>query len=128
MSIQWTKASIQDFGGGMDQRSAENAVPETYVEDLQNCLSNSNGFLSKRSGYQGYYGWLPMRVTKIVHTGTSISFTFDEALNIEDVESTPIVAYGLLSSTQTGDFSTTAASQYYSSFTSGAITTLTYRS
>lgn len=124
MAANFQKITTRDLGGGMDQRSGENAIPETFSEDLENCTTNSNGLLSKRPGYQGYYGWLPMRVTQVDHDGTDIVFTFDNSLNIEDVATTPIVVYGLLSAAQSGDWSTTNNAEYYSSFTSGAVTNL----
>ena len=124
MAYNYSKVHVKDFGGGMDQRSGENAIPETFSEDLQDCITNSNGLLAKRPGFQGYYGFIPMRVTQIQHAGTDIIFSFDNALNIDDVSTTPIVVYGLLSGSQSGDWSNSNNVEYYASFTSGAVTTL----
>ena len=116
--------SISDLSKGIDQRSAPNAIPDGFAEDLQNVITNSNGFLAKRAGYEGYYGYLPVRVVSITHSGTSISFTLDSSIDVSNIASTPIVVYGRLAGAHTGDFSTTAAGQYYTSFTDGTFTTL----
>ena len=36
MALNYVNRPFKDFGGGIDQRSAPNAIPETFSEDLQN--------------------------------------------------------------------------------------------
>ena len=109
--------SERDIARGIDARSSENLVPEGYSEDLLNVDTNSNGFLNKRPGYQGYYGYLPIRITQIQHTGTSIILTLDGSIDTTNITATPIVVYGKLGNpvgdTPAGDWSTTAGGQYY---------------
>jgi hypothetical protein len=125
MAYQYTKVSRKDLARGIDARSAESAIPEGYAEDLQNVDTNSNGQLSKRAGYQGYYGYLPMRVESITHDGYEIKLQLNGGIQTYTMESTPVVVYGSLSSAQSGDFSTTPTAQYYSGFTTDIPDTLT---
>jgi len=119
MAYQYTKISRKDIGRGIDARSAESAIAPGYAEDLQNIDTNSNGYLSKRPGYQGYYGWVPMRVESITSDGTDITLALNGAINTFNFDDSPIVVYGKLSdSGATGDFTTTDGAQYYTSFSS----------
>lgn len=113
MALAYQKVSLRDLARGIDARSVQNAIQEGYSEDLVNCDTNSNGHLSKRHGYQGYYGYLPIRVSQIEHVGTSIIFTVDGSVNTSGLDKSPIVVYGHLSSAQSGDWTTTDASHYY---------------
>lgn len=112
--------SEKDVARGIDARSTENQIPEGYSEDLLNVDTNSNGYLSKRPGYQGYYGYLPIRIAQIEHSGNNIIFTLDGNIDTTNLASSPIVVYGKLgapSGAAAGDFVTsTNQSEYYSSF------------
>lgn len=125
MALNYVNRSFRDFGGGIDQRSAPNAVPQTFSEDIQNAVTNSNGFIAKRPGYQGYYGYLPIRINSIEHSGTDIKFTFDSSIDISALDSNPIVVQGKLAGAQSGDWSNTDNAEYYSSFSSDVRTALT---
>jgi len=114
---KFTNVSIVDISRGVDQRSAPSAIPEGYSQTLQNVDTNSSGFLSKRPGYEGYYGYLPARVTAITHEGTEIKLTLGVGVNTSTLTSTPIIVYGKLSGAQSGDWSNVNNVEYYTSFT-----------
>ena len=125
MALNYVNRSFRDFGGGIDQRSAPNAVPQSHSEDLQNVITNSNGFVAKRPGYQGYYGYMPLRVKSITHSGTDIKFILDDSIDVSSLASCPLVVQGKLSSSQSGDWSNTDNVEYYSSSSSDVRTSLT---
>jgi hypothetical protein len=112
--------SETDLARGIDARSTESRIPEGYAEDLTNVDTNSNGHLSKRPGYQGYYGYVPIRVTEISHSGTDITFTFDDSIDTSSLSGSPLVVYGLLSGAQSGDWSNSNNVEYYSTFSTDA--------
>lgn len=113
MANQFQKINFRDLSRGIDQRSAPTSIPDGFAEDLQNVDTNSNGFLSKRPGYQGYYGYLPVRVLNIQHIDTSIVFTIDSSFDTTGVDNIPIVVYGRLSGSQSGDWSDSDNAEYY---------------
>lgn len=113
MALAYQKISLRDLARGIDARSVQSVIQDGYAEDLVNVDTNSNGHLSKRHGYQGYYGHLPIRVTQIEHTGTSIIFSVDGSVNTSSLDKSPIVVYGHLSSAQSGDWSTADDAHYY---------------
>lgn len=112
-----TPIAHENLGKGIDQFHPENRIPDGYWEDLLNCDPLPDGSISKRRGYQRYAGYVPIRVISVQHSGTNIDFTVDSSLDLTSLRSTPIVVYGRLSSSQSGDFSTTDVAKYYSSFT-----------
>ena len=118
MAQQYVQVTKKDLGKGIDAFSAKGAIPDGYVERLENADTNANGKLSTRTGYEGYYGWLPFRVTEVTHTGTKIRFKLDGANTVDfsTAKRGPLVAYGKLSYAQSGDLSTTDASVYYPSY------------
>jgi hypothetical protein len=116
--------TVKDFGGGIDQKSSENAIKPGYSERLENVVTSSNGTLSKRPGYEGYYGWLPLRVKSVqkLAGSTDIKIVFDNAVSLLNIVPTPIVIYGRLSvdGITSGDFITDAElGHYYDTFVSG---------
>lgn len=114
MAVNYQVLSEKDLARGIDARSTEDRIAEGYAEDLINVDTNSNGFLSKRKGYQGYYGYLPIRITQIEHEGTTIKFTLDGSISTTNIGNTPIVVYGKLSGAQgTGDWTNTNNAEYY---------------
>ena len=72
MPLAFQQVSLRDLARGIDARSVQSVIPEGFSEDLVNADTNSNGHLSKRHGYQGAYGRLPIRVSSIRHDGTNI--------------------------------------------------------
>lgn len=128
MAYQFTTISESDFGAGIDQQSAENKIQPGFVEDLVNGDPQAQGYMSKRVGYQGVAGNIPVRVGRVDYTGTNLCFTLDNSsttssIDLTRVRSTPILVQGKLSQTCTGDFSTSNASHYYSAFTLDTTTT-----
>lgn len=121
---QFSEVTRKDLARGIDAFSARGSIPDGYAERLENVDTNANGKLSTRRGYEGYLGWVPLRVTKVVHESTTIRITFDEAQTIDLASSLtgPLVVAGRLSTgstfsgTAAGDFSTTFASHWYSGF------------
>jgi hypothetical protein len=125
MALQYSNKSLRDFGGGIDQRSTPNNIPESFCEDIQNANTNSNGFISKRKGYQGYYGHLPLRVKSIIRDGTtSIKFVLDDSIDISSLPTCPIVVQGKLSGSQSGDWSDADNVEYYSASSTDVRTSL----
>jgi hypothetical protein len=128
VAYQFTTISESDFGAGIDQQSAENKIQPGFVEDLVNGDPQAQGYISKRVGYQGVAGNIPVRVGRVDYTGTNLCFTLDTsantAIDLSTVRSSPLLVQGRLSQTCTGDFSTSDASHYYTAFTLDVTTTL----
>lgn len=129
MALPWNYVTRRDLARGVDTFSARSNLPDGFAEDLVNFDTSASGKLEKRRGYEGYYGWVPWRVASVTHTGTSIQLTFADSTQVDFTGTTPspLVIYGKLSSSQSGDFSTTAVAKYYSTFTvtSAAVLTVT---
>ena len=121
MAYAFQKISERDLARGLDQRSTQNTLQEGFAEVLQNVDTNSNGFLSKRPGYEGYFGAVPIRVKSISGTAANdqLEFFLDSSINTAFLNSSPIVVQGKLSATASGDWSTTDGARYYTSFTTG---------
>ena len=118
MPTNYVQVTRKDLGKGIDSFSAKGSIPPGFAERLENVDTNANGQLTTRKGYEGYYGWLPLRVTEVEHLGTKIRFKLDSA-NVIDFSVTkkgPIVVYGKLSSAQSGDFTDSDSVHYYPTF------------
>ena len=129
MALQYISVPVQDIGAGIDQLSAENRVPEGYSESLVNWDPQPEGSLKKRSGYQGYGGFLPIRVDKLEYTTDAtdnVCFFLDSSVDISSIDlsstrSTPLVVYGRTSESHaTGDWDDTDNAHYYPGFTADA--------
>lgn len=119
MPQQYTNISRKQLARGIDSFSAKSSLQEGYAEDLQNVDTSASGKLSTRTGYEGYYGWLPFRVTQVTHDGTAIRFQFSSA-SVLDLSTTtlgPLVAYGKISGSGGGDWTSTESVRYYPWFT-----------
>ena len=88
----------RDLSGGEDAKSVPSSILAGYCESLLNVDTNSGGYLGTRKGYEGYFGWVPFRVSTVEHIGASIRFTLGTAATVDlsEVGSTPIVVYGRL--------------------------------
>ena len=122
--LAYNTKSTNGFLGGIDQLSSPNLIKEGYVEGLKNGVITQGGDIAKRVGYELYYGYLPLRIKSIIHSGTQIKFVLDDTVNIGNITNSPIVVYGKLSGAQSGDFTTTAVGRYYSVAESDLKTTL----
>ena len=104
MASKFVKVSEKDLAKGIDARSSQDNIQPGYSEDLQNVDTNSNGTLNKRTGFEGYYGGIPVRVSK-VERSTALSSTFrvyfESSVNINTafLPSSPVVMQGRVSST-----------------------------
>lgn len=130
MALSYVTVPVLDFGGGIDQQSAENSIPDTFVEDGLNVNYNNAGYVSKRKGYQGFAGYIPLRVSKVEYKDDAtknLCLYFDSNVDVSSVDlsrirNTPLIIQGRTSSANTanvGDFPTDVDSvHYYPSFTS----------
>lgn len=127
MAIQYINVPEKDLSGGIDARSAENQIQETFVLDLLNADIVERR-VRKRTGNQGYAGSIPVRVTAVdyVNATNQVCFTLDSAVNLdsavslEKLRSSPLVVYGRSSVFQSGDgpfIVDTDTVKYYPKFT-----------
>lgn len=120
MAYQYATVPIRNFGAGIDQQSAENAIPEGYSENLINADPKPQGYISKRKGYEGFSGYLPFRVKSYEYTDSNtLCLTLDDSVDlISAVRSTPVIVQGRSSVTNNGDFPSTTVDSvhYYSVF------------
>jgi hypothetical protein len=126
MAVPKVSITKKDLARGIDTFSAKGSMPDGCAEDLQNVDTNANGKLSTRHGYEGYYGWLPLRVTRLDHSGTAIRFQLDQANTLDLTNATrgPLIAYGRIAESQAGDFDVADSAHYYSSFSVSSRDTL----
>jgi hypothetical protein len=119
MAVSFTTIAAGDLGAGTDQLSPETSIPAGYSERLINWDPKAEGGLAKRTGYQGFAGYLPVRVSNVSYTDDAtrnLCFTLDRAVDFTLTRSTPLVAYGRLSAAQAGDFSSADSAHYYPTF------------
>ena len=115
MAANYQTVLEKDFSSGMNQLASEDAVPVTFVEDLENMNPNAQGYVEKRKGYEPYAGFIPLRVSKAVRTANQLFLYFDEltggtaTIDFSTLKSTPVVLHGT-STILTG------LPKYYSSF------------
>ena len=119
MAIDYQIIPLKGFGGGQDSYSAPSSIQPPYVSKLLNMDTQASGMAKTRPGYEGYYGYVPLRVNKIIYTGTTIKFVIATSAEVDlsNVGSSPLVVYGKLSQSRTGDFGTSNSLVYYPSFT-----------
>jgi len=72
VAIKYATIPHRDIARGIDTKSPENQLADGYCEDLLNLITNSNGSLYKREGYQLHGGWIPCRAL----VAPAISSTF----------------------------------------------------
>lgn len=124
MATRYQDISYGQFGGGIDALSPESKIPDGFVEYLRNIDPTPEGSLEKRKGYQ-LYGSVPVRVERISYSQDEtnpskgdLCFYLDESVNVLNLKSSPIVAYGHTSEChQAGDWSDTDRYNYYPNFT-----------
>ena len=124
MATRYQDISYGQFGGGIDALSPESKIPDGFVEYLRNVDPTPEGSLEKRRGYQ-LYGSVPTRVERITYSQDEtqvgkgqLCFYLDESVNVLNLKSSPIVAYGKTSEChQAGDWSDTNSYNYYPWFT-----------
>lgn len=120
--LQYITVRETDLGAGIDQQSAENRIPEGYCEDIENADPQSTGHIAKRKGYQGYAGYIPVRVKEVVYNTTStdnIELILDNSIELPSNRSQPLIVLGKSSSantSNTGDFTSTESIHYYAGY------------
>ena len=120
MALNYQTILEKDFSSGINKLAAEDVVPQSFVEDMQNMDPNAQGYVEKRKGYQSYAGSLPLRVAKAERNADGILFLyFDELeggtanIDFSTLKPSPVILYG----TTTLKTATAATSYYYSAFT-----------
>lgn len=113
--LQYVTVREDDLGAGIDQQSAENKIAPGFTEDLENADPKSTGQVAKRTGYQGYAGYLPVRVNRVEYNGTQIDFILDSSIELPIGQSSPLIVLGKTSEAS-GDFAAETI-EYYSGFT-----------
>lgn len=123
MPYNYITRTTSDLSKGIDKRSGENAIEAGFSEDLLNIDTNSNGLISKRAGYEGHYGYLPLRVNSLTRSSTSLTITFDSSIDTSNLTGTPIVMYGKTSAA-IGSYDTTDSATYFNTFSLGVLLSL----
>lgn len=127
MANQFQNIKDDNWSLGVDALSTEVDISEGYVEEIENFDPTPEKYLSKRRGYQGVFGNLPVRVMSVEYklgTTDNLCFTLDGSIDLSRILSTPIVVEGKLSVATTGDFSDDENSvHYYASFTTEVVKT-----
>lgn len=128
--LEFTTIPLQDFGAGIDQLSSENSIAEGFSESIVNGDPNPKGYLAKRRGYQGYAGYVPLRVTKIEYTEDAtrnLKLFFDSSVDVSSIDfsrirNTPLIVAGrtsALNEDDAGDFPQGVTTyKYFPSFSS----------
>jgi len=119
MSLNYQTVLEKDFSSGINKLAAEDAVPQGYVEDLENMQANAQGYVEKRKGYQAYAGTIPLRVSKTVADTLNnyLYLYFDELsggtaqIDFSTLKSSPVVLFGTGTHLASG-----TTSRYYPSF------------
>ena len=114
MSQKYISIPHGDLGSGIDQLSSEDNIQENYSEGLVNFDASPEGYISKRPGWQGAFGFLPARVTSVSYSEDStqnLSFFLDSSIDLTKLasqsKSRPLVVFGRTSKLNTasaGDF------------------------
>lgn len=120
MSLNYQTVVEKDFSSGINKLAAEDAVPQSYVENMENMQPNAQGYVEKRKGYQAYAGSLPLRASKAERTAEGLlCLYFDEieggtaAIDFSTLKPAPVIVYGQSSISGW----TVETSKYYSTFT-----------
>ncbi len=114
--LAFTLVPLKDLARGIDLRSAETNLPDGYCEDLVNVDTVSSGQLAKRKGYQGYAGYVPMRVQSMRQNGSQIEFKVGSGIDLTGVPSSPINVYGRIAESVDANYNKTDTFHDYPSF------------
>ena len=97
---QFTDITVRMLSRGIDAYSSRANIPDGFVEDMENFDTNASGLLRKRKGYVSASGWLPIRVTRVEHSGRNIKFQLDssQSVDLSNTSLGPIITYGRLDS------------------------------
>jgi hypothetical protein len=98
-----------DLGAGIDAQSAENNIPPGYSENLLNVDASPTGQLITRKGYEGYLGYVPVRVLRAEYTDAltkNLCFYLDGSIELASVDLTNSKKSPLLISCKTSKANT----------------------
>jgi hypothetical protein len=123
-----------DFGGGIDAQSAENSIPQGYVENLKNVDPSATGQLKTRKGYEGYLGYVPIRVLRAEYTDALVNnlcLYLDGNIELSSVDLTnarksPLLITGKTSKANAGnvgDFPHISETHWYETYTTDILKT-----
>lgn len=123
-----------DLGAGIDQQSAENSIPQGYTENLLNVDPSATGQLITRRGYQGYLGYVPVRVLRAEYTDAlvkNLCLYLDGSIELASVDLTnsrksPLLITGKTSkdnAADVGDFSQTGNTHWYPTYSTDILKT-----
>lgn len=123
MAVQYISVPENDLSNGIDSRSSENQIAPGFVQDLLNADIIEKR-VRKRTGYVGYGGDFPTRVTQLDYvaaTNTAIftldsGISLDSAVSLTSVKSSPLVIFGRTNNLPTGPFTETDSAKYYPGF------------
>jgi hypothetical protein len=87
---------------GIDQRSAVHNIPIGRSESQVNFNTDSEGFISKRKGYELHRN-VPIRLTNVADRSTNWEFVAHPSIDLLGVPSGPIVVNGQAINTGTGE-------------------------
>lgn len=83
----------QDLGAGIDQQAAENMIQPGYAESLLDVDPLPTGQLKVRKGYEGYLGYVPVRVLRMEYTDAltdNICLYLDGSVELASVDLTTV--------------------------------------
>jgi len=100
-----------DLGAGIDQQSAENMIQPGYIESGLNVDPAATGQLKTRKGFEGYLGYVPIRVLRMQYTDAlvdNICLYLDGSIELASVDLTsvrksPLILLGKTSAANTGN-------------------------
>ncbi len=120
---QPTSVTRRDLSRGIDSLSPKGSIPEGFAEDLENVDTSVSGPLTTRAGYEGYYGWVPLRVSRATMLDSStlkLEFGSSVDISLALAHQSPLVVAGRVSAAATGSFgtfeTTSSESVWYSHF------------
>jgi hypothetical protein len=116
MASKFQLVKHTELGRGIDARSTDNAIEDGYAADITNGDPSSSGSLPKRKGYQGYGGYIPMRVAQVTKSGFQTVYKLKEGVSLFGVEKSPLIIQGRIQNTAPGDMKDTDQITYYHDF------------
>ena len=120
MATRYRPVTHKNLARGIDAQSTFNNIEPGFSSELLNMDCSDRGALSKRKGYEGFHGDIPLRLDSIDNNGNgTATFNMDQEVNLLLTPSTPIVIYGdmLFSGTGTLSSSGTALTGVGTAFT-----------
>jgi len=89
-----TPIQENDLYRGLDANSAENAIPQGFVEGLTNVDPTPAGSLRKRTGFQRTAGYFPIRIHRATRSGTKLTLHLQGDISLAGCPVGPLLIYG----------------------------------